>query len=156
MVQHMNMLKTFGRRVGRRGVFLLFFGFIHINTGIAWYNEAIPNKRNYTVLLRLLDYQSWGITFMVVGIVMLFASLIKSLEDIAFGLSAFISAILAVAISATYFPGVVGPGEGAPRAIVTYVLYTAFILIVSGWPEASYGLRKDELLRELKEKVRDD
>lgn len=129
------MIRKLINLIGHRGVFLLFFAFLWINTGLRWI-EANPNFRhNYYVLLKSAPHEVWGWCFVLTGIVMALGAFWKQLDEWSFAISAFVAGFLALSILIEYLPGVPGPAANGGSAMLTYFFYTGFVLVISSWPE---------------------
>lgn len=126
--------------VGRRGVVLLFFGLLWVSSGQSYLKAPPIEAANFTVVFQLMSptILGWGMT--MVGNAMLLAAFWKSLEDVAFALSAAVAAFLGLGTLAGYIPGVAGPSPSAPRIIAIYATYCLLVLVVSGWPEPPSSL----------------
>lgn len=120
--------------IGRRGIILFFFGFLYVSAGIGWIIYP-PMSPNFDPIFRIADPKFWGVAQMVVGLIMILGGLWKKVEHAAFGVSAFLPCLFGLGILTLYLPGGDSPDAAAPRALITYLLYSVFILIVSGWPE---------------------
>lgn len=128
-------VKSLGARVGRRGIILLFFGFLFATVGKGWISSPPADAANYAALLSVAPFCTWGLFQIGVGILMGVAAVCKRMDPYAFGLSAAVSSFFGLCILFLYLPGGATPNGAGPRLIVTYFLYSVFILIVSGWPE---------------------
>lgn len=119
--------------VGRRGIILAFFGLLFLTSGRGWAESPPTEPENYAALLQMASFSFWGYLQMFVGVIMVTGAVLKRAEPWAFGTSAAVSALLAIGVLMSYWIG--DPAPTAFRALVIYVFYTFFILIVSGWPE---------------------
>lgn len=139
----MNLLRKLWHRTGRRGTFLLFFSFLWISTGWRWTEEPPPSE-NYATLYKVMPPEAWGWVFVGTGIVMGLGSHWKQIEYISFSVSAYLGALLGTMILLGYWPGNPGPADTGLTISLTYFLYTTFILIISGWPEAPVKPRESK------------
>lgn len=128
-------LKRVATHIGRRGIILLFFGFLYMTVGRGWMVAPPQESRNYAGLLYIADFHAWGLVQLGVGILMCGGAIWKKTEAAAFGLSAALSSFFGLAALSLYLPGGLQPSPSAPRLVITYFFYSIFILIVSGWPE---------------------
>lgn len=130
-------IRQLGFHVGRRGMMLLFFGFLFCALGYGWMTREPLDVRNYAIMTELAPLSTWGAIQLSVGLFMCLASVWKRIESWAFALSAAFYTFIGAATAILFWPGQPDPGATALRAISIYLFYSIFILIVSGWPEST-------------------
>lgn len=114
--------------VGRRGLFLLAWAFLWINSGVRW-SVKPPITEYYDLMYRILPPPTWGYVFMLTGLVMAAGAFWKRLDPISFAFSAWIVSGLAVAVIGT------GPSAAGWTVVGTYISYTVIVLVASSLPE---------------------
>lgn len=127
-------IRRFILHTGRRGLFLLFFAFLWTTTGLRW-KETPPRSDSYKALYSMLPPRSWGYIFVAMAGVMALGAFVKKLEDLSYGISAWLALFLAITISISA-SSLHGPiATQAWTTVATYLVYAFFIWVVSGWPE---------------------
>lgn len=120
-------MSRLGRRIGRRGAFLLFLSLVDLLYG---YSQLV----NPMAVVRVFSHDGWGWLWIGVGVV-LFAGAWVRKDRAAFGLAAFIKALWAGMWVDVWISDVL-----VPRAWVSVAIWTGFaaiVCLVSTWPEVT-------------------
>lgn len=121
--------QCFARRVGRRGVFLLFMGLLSVVTSFGVF--AAPSTTQTEALGRLVPLPVWGVMWAVTGLLCIVEAF-RSVDWPAF-IAAFASTMM---WSALYFTswamGIVDRGWSGGAV---YLGFATLVAVVSTWPE---------------------
>jgi hypothetical protein len=122
-------VKAIRRRIGRRGVFLLFLALLD---GLYGYSFLISPSQVTQGLDLWLSPAGWAAAWLATGAVCAGAAFI-SRDRLAFGLAALLKAAWGV------LQGYLWEAEGLQRGWVGAVIWLAFagtVLVIASWPEA--------------------
>ncbi len=133
------------RRFGRRGAFLLLFGFAW---GLIGYGRlATPpspdSLRQIEPLLYVAPYRTWAYLWLVAGLLAAIAAFFRSVGDDAFGFTALITppALWALSNVITF---IVGENRQGLLGSGLWLAVMVAVFIVAGWPEVRDDAGKHE------------
>lgn len=131
------------RSFGRRGVFLMMFGFVYLLIGVT--SLALPAQRfaSIPVIGPILDHQLWGLMWVVGGLVAVangalrFRARADAAGFVALLIPPGVWSIFYATSVVTYVAtgGQVGRIESIPGAAV-WALVWLVVTLISGWPDA--------------------
>lgn len=135
------MIRRFGRRFGRRGVFLMMVGALYVATGAI--TLAVDIRRfGLPVFGAALDSPLWGIMWLLGGLAAIVVGLARPRPDgpgfVALLVPPAIWTILYLASLVTWLAsgGTAGRLTSLAGVVVWSITWTV-VLVVSGWPDPS-------------------
>lgn len=121
--------------VGRRGLFLLFFGMLWSNTGYRW-TEVPPTSPAFRLLFDLFPPELWGLFLIAMALLMAAGAFWKRIEDLSYGVSTWVASFFGV-MSLWASIGLVQEDRiNAVTVSGIYFFYAFLVWVVSGWPES--------------------
>lgn len=97
-------------------------------------------RENFYYHIDLMPMHAWGILWAAVGVVCTIGALRKKLQSIAFGMASGLMCTWAGGFAMNWLTG---HGYKSYVSFFIYLAFSAFILLISGWPEGG-DLNKDD------------
>jgi len=126
---------------GRRGWSLLFFSFLYIVLGQSFYVIPKVNYDNFYIHINLMSLKYWGLLWIAVGVLCAIGAICKPLQPLAFGCASGLMCMWAGGFGLNWL---VGHGHRSHVTFFIYLVSSAFILLISGWPEGGDLNKNDE------------
>jgi hypothetical protein len=135
-----DLAERFGRRVGRRGAFLLFLAILDVVFASYLLNPpaGLP-AQTYP----LLPGTVWGTWWAATGVVCIFGAFLK-VDRVAYGLAALLKAAWGLRYAYLWYTGV----SESWAAMTVWLVFAVTVLIVAGWPEEIVNLQPGSDIRD--------
>lgn len=138
----MNRIRRVFARIGRRGSSLLFFATILLVLGQSYFTSPVTpaGREQLWAHLQFVPLTAWGVAWIVGGLVCIAGALYKRFEPWAF---AFATTLIAMWAVGFFISWVTGHGYRSYVGFIIWAAFSAFILLISGWPEGKdYGVEQ--------------
>lgn len=128
------VIKRIWRWPGRRGHSLFFFATLYITIGQSFYTTPMTPqlKELLWAHLQIFPIHYWGIIWITGGILNVVGVFWKNFEGLSFAVAAAIMAMWATGYAINQL---LGHGHMSYIGFVIYASFSAFVLLISGWPE---------------------